>query len=143
VALSHGVFHHLRMAGPPIALLDAEKLAAAKADFIKMVEGEVIIRWSSSPLASPLHLVKKPDGSWWPCGDFADSTSDYSRQLPSSQYDDFSARVTGCKQISKIHLRKGYFQIFMHPDDIPKTAIIIPFGLFEFLPLPFGIRNAG
>jgi hypothetical protein len=27
------------MEGPPIALLDAEKLAAAKADFIKMVEG--------------------------------------------------------------------------------------------------------
>jgi hypothetical protein len=27
------------MAGPPIALLDGEKLAAAKADFIKMVEG--------------------------------------------------------------------------------------------------------
>jgi hypothetical protein len=67
---------------------------------------------------------------------------DYSRHLPSSQYDDFSARVTGCKKISKIHLRKGYFQIFMHPDDIPKTVIITPFGLFEFLPLPFG-RNAG
>jgi hypothetical protein len=27
------------MEGPPIALLDAEKLADAKADFIKMVEG--------------------------------------------------------------------------------------------------------
>jgi hypothetical protein len=27
------------MEGPPIALLDAVKLAAAKADFIKMVEG--------------------------------------------------------------------------------------------------------
>jgi hypothetical protein len=56
---------------------------------------------------------------------------------------DFSARVTGCKFFSKIDLRKGYFQIFMHPDDIPKTAIITPFGLFEFLRLPFGLRNAG
>jgi hypothetical protein len=44
---------------------------------------------------------------------------------------------------SEIDLRKGYFQIFMHPDDIPKTAIIAPFGLFEFLRLPVDLRNAG
>jgi hypothetical protein len=30
----------------------------------------------------------------------------------------------------------------MHPDDTPKTSIITPFGLFEFLCLPFGLRNA-
>jgi hypothetical protein len=31
----------------------------------------------------------------------------------------------------------------MHPADIKKTAIITPFGLFEFLCLPFGVRNFG
>ena len=30
----------------------------------------------------------------------------------------------------------------MHPDDIPKTAIINPFGLTKFHCLPFGLRNA-
>ena len=31
----------------------------------------------------------------------------------------------------------------MAPDDIKKTAIITPFGMFEFLRLPFGLRNTG
>jgi hypothetical protein len=72
-ASSHGVVHHLRMTGPPIALpfqwLNAEKLVAAMADFMKM-EAEGIIRQSSNPWASPLNLVKKLDGSWRPCRDF-------------------------------------------------------------------------
>ena len=31
----------------------------------------------------------------------------------------------------------------MAEEDICKTAIITPFGMFEFLRLPFGLRNAG
>ncbi len=37
---------------------------------------------------------------------------------------------------SKIDSRKGYFRIFMHPDDIPKA----PFGFFKFLLFLFGLH---
>jgi hypothetical protein len=47
--------------------LDAQKLAAVKAEFVAL-ERDGIIRLSSSPWASPLHMVKKPDGSWRCCG---------------------------------------------------------------------------
>ncbi len=62
---SHGVEHHLETRGPPITSpfrqLDTEKLAAAKAEFAAL-ERDGIIRRSGSPWASPLHMVKKPDG---------------------------------------------------------------------------------
>jgi Reverse transcriptase (RNA-dependent DNA polymerase)/RNase H-like domain found in reverse transcriptase len=54
-----------------------------------------------------------------------------------------SAKLSGCSVLSKLDLKKGYYQVPVAEEDIPKTAVTTPFGLFEFCRMPFGLRNAG
>ena len=71
--VKHLVRHFIPTEGPPIHArtrrLDGEKLQEAWDEFRKMEEMGVIRR-SDSPWASPLHVVPKADGTWWPCGNF-------------------------------------------------------------------------
>ncbi len=60
--------------------------------------------------------------------------------LPNMQ--DLSNGLDGCSVFSKIDLVKGYHQIPVAVSDIPKMAIIMLFGLFEYLFMPFGLSNA-
>jgi hypothetical protein len=72
-AARHGVLHHITTSGQPVSAsyrrLDAEKLEAARREF-QLLEDAGIIWRSKSQWASPLHMVRKADGSWRPCGDY-------------------------------------------------------------------------
>jgi hypothetical protein len=55
---------------------------------------------------------------------------------------DLSNGLHGCTVLSKSDLVKGYHQNSGSTEDIPKTAINMSFGLFEYRFTPFGLSNA-
>jgi hypothetical protein len=144
---THGVEHHVHTGSHPLVFgkacrRDPQKVEIAKAEF-KKLESAGIIRRSKSPWALPLHMVSKKDGSWWPSGDYRRLnmiTTPDKYPLPNMQ--DLSNGLDSCSVFSKIDLVKGYHQIPVAREDIHKTAIITPFGLFGYLFTPFGLSNA-
>lgn len=143
---SYGVLHHISTSGLPVHAwprwLNPAKLAVAKAEFANM-EKLGIVRRSNSPWASPLHMVPKADGGCCPCWDyhwFSDITTPDRYPVPHNQ--DFSDTSTHSTIFSKVDLVRGYHQVPVFHEDIQKTAVITPFGLFDFLWMPFGLKNA-
>ena len=109
--------------------LDPEWLAVAKAEFTSM-ESQGIIRRSKSSWSALLYTVDKSDCSWWPCGDYRRLNLVTKRNMyPPPHMEDLSAQLAGKKVFSKLDLRKGYYQVPVAPQDVPKTAVITPFRL--------------
>ena len=102
-----------------------------------------VIRKSKSPYAAPPVLVKKPDGSVRFCVNYKklNSVTIFDGE-PMPCPEDIYISMRGKNYRSKLDLTKGYWQISVDSESIEKTAFITPEGVFEFLKMPFGLRNS-
>lgn len=97
-----------------------------------------------SPYASLFHLVLKHESMDFKvsfnyrklsCSTIPDS-------YPVPHIHDFASRLQDTLIFSKINQTKVFHQISMDTDDIPKTAVTTPSGVYKFVKMPFSLRNA-
>ena len=113
-----------------------ESLRKDITDMIKMG----VIRESSSLYTWPVVVVKKKDNTNRVCVDYRQLnklTVFDPEPMPTTEY--LFQKLSGDKFFSKIDLSKGYWQITIPEEDIPKTAFVTPDGSYEFLKMPFGM----
>jgi len=102
------------------------------------------IRPPNSAHASPAFLIPKSDTVVLPRW-----VNDY-RQLnantlldafPLPRVDDILADCAKGKIWSKMDMTNSFFQTRVHPDNVHLTAVTTPFGLYEWLAMPMGLKN--
>lgn len=115
---------------------------------IKDMLSQGIIRTSKSPYNSPLWIVPKKadnDGNqkWRLVIDYrAINAVTVDDKFPIPNIDSLFDKLGRAQYFSTIDLAKGFHQIMMDERDIEKTAFSTPTGHFEFIRMPFGLKNA-
>ena len=139
--------HHIKLTSDepvrsrphPVPYSMRESLKKDIADMIKMG----VIRESDSAYASPVVVVKKKDNTNRVCVDYRKLnklTVIDPEPMPTAEH--LFQKLSGDKFFTKIDLSKGYWQITIPEEDIPKTAFVTPDGSYEFLKMPFGMINS-
>lgn len=104
---------------------------------------EKIIEPCTSPWAAPVVMVQKKDGGVRVCVDYRQLNSvTIPDAYPLPRIDDLLHNAKPTPFMSTIDLRAGYWQISVKDDHRDKTAFVTPFGIYRFLRMPFGLRNA-
>ena len=102
-----------------------------------------IIRLSLSPWCSSSETVRKKDGSLRLCQDYRPLNSiTVSDPYCMKRIDDTLDLLGEAGYLTKLDLSKGYYQILMDESNVQKTAFSTPFGKYEYVRIPFGLRNA-
>ena len=121
-----------------------EREETAKAEIKKLLDAGVIREVLNSEWLLNLVLVRKSNGKWRMCVDFTDLNRACPKDdFPLPRIDQLVNSAAGCEMLSFLDAYSGYHQVWMAKEDEEKTSFRTSFGIYCFVRIPFGLRNAG
>lgn len=146
LTISNTFFHEIITEGKPvytrpytIPLKYHEQIREKIGDLVK----RGVLRPSKSPYNHPLVPVVKKDGSIRLCLDFRRLNEQILNDTyPLPNIDLVLAQMGKSKFFTSLDLREGYHQIPLTEASCEKTAFTSPEGRYEYLTLPFGLKDA-
>jgi hypothetical protein len=94
---------------------------------------------SASPWGAPVIFIPKKDGTQRMCIDYHSLNEvTIKNKYPLPSIDNLFDQLKGACVFLKIDLRSRYHQLKIRATDIPKTAFITQYGLYEYTVMSFG-----
>jgi hypothetical protein len=137
------ILPHSRVVQQRLRRFDEERRQAIGAELRKLLEAGLIKEvFHPTWLANPV-LVKKKNGKWQMCIDYTSLNKACPKVLfPWPHIDQIVDSTAGYELLCFLDAYSGYHQIKMKESDQLATSFITPFGMFCYITMPFGLRNA-
>ena len=103
------------------------------------------IRPSDAPAGSGAFIIPKADPTVLPrwVNDFRQlNTNTITDSFPLPRISEILSDCGNGMFFASIDMTNSFFQTRMHPDDVKLTAVNTPWGLYEWVVMPMGIKNA-
>jgi ribonuclease HI len=121
-----------------------KKMEVAKAEVHRLLEANFIEPIAYFTWLANVVMVEKKSGKWRMCIDFTSLNKACPKDnFPLPRIDKIVDSAARCEVMSLLDCFSGYHQIYMKEEDNANTSFFTPFGMYCFIRMPEGLKNAG
>jgi hypothetical protein len=137
------ILPHSRTVQQRLRRFDEERRRAIGVELRKLLAGFIKEVFHPTWLANPV-LVKKKNVKWRMCVNYTSLNKACPKvPFPLPRIDQIVDSTAGCELLCFLDAYSEYHQIKMKESDQLATSFITPFGMYFYVTMPFGLRNAG